>query len=332
MKNEKKSPFFSIVIATRDRAELFKIALDSIFSQDFTDFEIHVVNDGSTGKNIDLYKEIEKNYPEKVTFHYLTYRPSGHGHSYSVNFGAYYSQGEYLCFLDDDDYWIDSHHLSRAAKSISEAKKPIDLFYTNQKAYFSDGSRNEETLWLDNLEQFLLKSTQDEQGSYLVDLPLLLKVEGFAHINCSIISRDLFNNIKGLDEHIRYENDRDFYIRSIDLADNILYNPAFVSKHRIPDQKLANNLSTVISGLEKKIFQMRVYDKGIIQSKNQMLVELCKKGRGHELKYIAERLASTKQYSLAFYYARSALGAAPTIKWMLYTILLLIKSKLGHSQ
>ena len=320
-------PFFSVVIPTRDRPALFKLALDSVLAQDFDDIEIHIVNDGSSGDHLNAYKTLEKEYPENVIFHYLTHRPNGHGQSYSMNYGAYFSQGKYLCFLDDDDYWIDEKHLSRAAQSISEAKKEVDLYYTNQKAYFSDGRLNENQVWIEDLEETLVETDKDNLGSYAVKVSQLLKSKGFAHLNCSIFLRAFYNQINGMDEHIRYECDRDIYIRALDAANNILYNPAFVSKHHIPDPKKSGNMSTMISIYEKKIFQLRVYEKGILFSKSPELVNFCMIGKGFELKHISEALATEKKYSLALYYAKEALGTSTSLKWMVYTSLLFFKSK-----
>lgn len=327
MANQKKSPFFSIVIPTRDRPELFKLALDSVLIQDFKDFEIHIVNDGSSGEYLDLYKELEKDYPKNVNFHYLTYRPNGHGQSYSMNYGAYFSEGEYLCFLDDDDYWIDEKHLSRAASSIKESNNVIDLYYTNQKAYFSDGRLNEDPVWIEDLTSILTNVGKDESGSYLIDVETILKSNGFAHLNCSIFLRELYDNINGMDEHIRYECDRDIYIRALDASENILYNPAFVSKHHIPDPKKTSNMSTMISIYEKKLFQLRVFEKSILFSKKPELIAYSMWAMGIMLKQIAEALETEKKYDLAYFYAKKALGALPTFKWLSFTLLLFIKSK-----
>ncbi len=316
---------FSVVMPTRDRPELFKLALDSVLAQKYDNIEIHVVNDGSSGDYLEKYKVLENEYQNSpVTFHYLTYRPNGHGQSYSMNYGAYFSDCDYLCFLDDDDFWIDDQHLSRAAASLTQ--QAADLYFTNQIAYFSDGRKNEDELWIQDLEVLLQGQDKDESGSYQVDLHTLLKSQGFAHLNCSIYSKDIYHAIEGMDEHIRYECDRDIYIRAIDQASKILYNPAFISQHHIPDQKKGNNMSTAISIFEKKLFQLRVYEKGILFSKTAAVRNLCLTGKGNELKRISEAFAEIKQNKQAYFYAKNALATQPSVKWMFYTFMLFIKS------
>ena len=243
-----------------------------------------------------------------------------------MNYGAFLAKGDYLCFLDDDDYWVDEDHLSRSASSIQGTHMKADLYFTNQKAYLSDGTQKNEEIWIEDLEVILKDQPKDDYGSYSVNIITMLKSNGFAHLNCSIFSKSLYEKIKGMDEHIRYECDRDIYIRALDSAGIILYNPAFVSKHHIPDSNKSNNMSTAISVFEKKIFQLRVYDKGILFSKNPELINLCKIGKGYELKYISEALASNKRYGLARYYAIEAFGVLPGFKWGIYTVLLFLKS------
>ncbi len=320
--------FFSIIIPTRNRPELFLLALKSVQEQSFSNKEIIIVNDGSTDEFMEKYTEIEAQYAD-IKFCYLVYRPNGHGHSYSMNFGADLAQGKYLCFLDDDDYWTDKEYLQKAYSHISTYEKTIDLFYSNQKAYFSNAVQQTANVWIEDLIPTTKKQAQAHQDTFIVDTPFLLSSSGFAHLNCSIFRKDFYHAIGGMDESIRYEEDRDIYIRAIDAGENILYNPAFMSKHHIPDKKKADNMSTMISIYEKKLFQLRVYDKSILLSKRQEVIAYCKIAKGYELKHIAESLCKAKRYNEALYYAREALGLLPTIKWLLFTILIGLKASLN---
>lgn len=244
--------FFSIIIPTRNRPELFHLALKSVYEQSFTNKEIIVVNDGSTADFLDTYKALEKQYPE-ISFHYLLHRPNGHGQSYSMNYGADQAQGQYLCFLDDDDYWTDNDYLEKTYQHINSAKETVDLHYSNQKAYFSNGEQQTANVWVEDLIQTAPLKAEKHQDIFRVTTQFLLTSGGFAHLNCSVFRKDFYHTIQGMDEGIRYECDRDIYIRAIDQAEHILYNPAYISKHHIPDPKKADNMSTMISIYQKKI-------------------------------------------------------------------------------
>jgi len=89
---------FSIIIPAFNRAHLLPEALESVFKQTCTDYEIIVVDDGST----DNTKKIVESYGSKVHF----FQQQNRGPGAARNLGAIKSSGEYLTFLDSDDIWL----------------------------------------------------------------------------------------------------------------------------------------------------------------------------------------------------------------------------------
>jgi glycosyltransferase involved in cell wall biosynthesis len=316
--------FFSIVIPTRNRVVLFQQALESVLAQDCPSREVIVVNDGSTGDVLAEYKALEARYPE-VSFHYLVHRPNGHGQSYAMNFGAGMARGRYLCFLDDDDYWTDTGHLSRAQASL-EVDPGVDAYYSNQEAYFSNGEKKIGNPWIGDLDRRLRPETADQWGAHPVDTPFLLTSRGFAHLNCSIYRREFYLELGGMDENIRYECDRDIYIRAIDHARRMLFNPAVVSYHRIPDVKQGTNMSTAITDYQKRIYQLNVYEKGALLARQPLVRAHCLRGKGHQLKHVAEALTREGRLKLAATYAREGLAVLPTPGWAARTLLLSLRA------
>ena len=133
-----ESPFFSVVMPTRNRPDLFQRALESVLEQSFQNFEVLVVNDGSDDDYLEHYKELEATADPRVRWHYQAQRPNGHGPSYSINTGAQLARGLYLCILDDDDSWDAIDHLQKAHAAINAAGA-VDAYYSNQTAYSTDG-------------------------------------------------------------------------------------------------------------------------------------------------------------------------------------------------
>lgn len=328
MSSASKPPFFSIILSTRDRPGLFLIALQSVLDQTFEDKEVIVVIDGSEDANMEKYEELERQYSD-IAFYKLKHRAIGHGQSYAMNTGVHRSTGQYLCFLDDDDRWSDPEHLQRVHTCITRTEKAVDVFYGNQKAVFSDGTVKEEPVWVDDLIDRVDPANRHLEDSYFVDAEFLLSSGGFAHLNCSVFNREFYLSRGGMDETIRYENDRDMYIRSIDAAGVILYCTRFVSLHNIPDVSKKSNMSTVASMIEKKLYQMRVLDKGISLSRKPEVVKFCCRAKMYELKHAAEILAQAKQYKGAAHYARAALGTGFNLRWLGYTLYLMVMSAFG---
>jgi len=95
------SPLVSIVITTFNRRELVQKAIRSALAQTYTNFDLHVVDDGSTDGTGET---IKYHFGEKERFFYCRHEVS-HGLSAARNTGISRSLGEYLAFLDDDDEW-----------------------------------------------------------------------------------------------------------------------------------------------------------------------------------------------------------------------------------
>ena len=100
-------PKFSIVIPVYNVEDYIERCLESIKKQTFKDYEVIVVDDGCTDKSI----EIAKQYDVKVikTEHVSV--------SEARNVGVKHTKGEYLIFLDSDDYW-DNDLLNEINKSL----------------------------------------------------------------------------------------------------------------------------------------------------------------------------------------------------------------------
>jgi glycosyltransferase involved in cell wall biosynthesis len=311
---------FSVIMPTRNRPALFATALDSVLAQTCTDVEIIVVNDGSADETLPHYDEILKRASERVRRFSLIQRTAGHGSSYAINFGAAQARGKYLCFLDDDDCWTDSEHLDRVRRVVeSRPSSAVDLHLSNQEAFFS-GKLQPGPIWVEDLTPILQKKGRkpDIDGAYTVMVEDLLCSHGFCHLNTLVVRRALFEEIGGLDETIRYENDRDFYLRLIDRAQAITYSPRTSSRHNIPDSTRADNMSTALSKLGRYGFQLRVCEKAILYARDPNIRAQGRAHMGFTLKKITETLMAEKRYREASFYAGLAFAAAPTVKWGLY--------------
>lgn len=95
-----------------------KRAIDSVLNQDFKDFELIIIDDGSTQTNRkSLLKYVEK-HEDKITY----IRHSNRGQSKSINRGVLNSAGEFITIIDSDDEYK-PNHLSACLREI----KNVDL-------------------------------------------------------------------------------------------------------------------------------------------------------------------------------------------------------------
>jgi glycosyltransferase involved in cell wall biosynthesis len=92
-----------------------KRAIDSVLNQDFQDFELIIIDDGSKGNDREsLMDYVEKN-EDKINY----IRHSNRGQSESINRGVLYSLGEYITMIDSDDEYK-QNHLSSCLMEINE--------------------------------------------------------------------------------------------------------------------------------------------------------------------------------------------------------------------
>jgi hypothetical protein len=91
-------PFFSVIIPTYNRAALLREALESVFAQTFMDYEVIVIDDGST----DDTDKVAASFGDKIRF----LRQANQGPGSARNLGLQSATGRYIAFLDSDDIWF----------------------------------------------------------------------------------------------------------------------------------------------------------------------------------------------------------------------------------
>lgn len=115
-------PKFSIIIATYNRAHILPRALDSLLSQGFEDWELWIVDDGSTDKTIAV---VEPYLNQGLAISYL--KQENQGVAKARNKALPFVNGEYVTFLDSDD-WYASNHLESRSELLMENPK-VDLLH-----------------------------------------------------------------------------------------------------------------------------------------------------------------------------------------------------------
>ncbi len=89
--------FFSVVIPSYNRSGMTVEAVNSVLAQTFSDYEIIVVDDGST----DDTEEVLSGFDHKIKYH----KQINAGVAFARNKGVSLSTGRYICYLDSDDIW-----------------------------------------------------------------------------------------------------------------------------------------------------------------------------------------------------------------------------------
>jgi hypothetical protein len=123
-----------------------------------------------------------------------------------------------------------------------------------------------------------------------------------------------------MDEGVRWECDRDVFLRLVDAAACVVHHPAVTARHHVPDPKAGTSMTTSLNQVERRLWQVRVMDKSALFLKHPLLRAHARLHKGYALKRIAQELAAQGDWRAASYYAAQGLGALPNLKWALYTL------------
>lgn len=101
-------PFFSVIIPVYNKERYIKTTLESVLSQSFKDFEVIVVNDGSTDRSMDIVSTFHDDRIQIIN-------KKNEGVSSARNLGIQNAKADFMALLDADDIWHQNHleHLNR---------------------------------------------------------------------------------------------------------------------------------------------------------------------------------------------------------------------------
>lgn len=117
--------FFSIVMPTYNRANMLAKAINSVLCQTYTNWELIVVDDGSTDETKAL---VNKFVQQDSRIHYIYQKNSER--SAARNNGIKNAKGEFICFIDSDDEFLDNHLLT-ISNEILKKDNSIGLYFTD---------------------------------------------------------------------------------------------------------------------------------------------------------------------------------------------------------
>ena len=143
-KNKKmpENPLFSIIIPIYNTSDYLEECLRSVVEQKFDDYEVILVDDGSTDDSTDICYRYKKEY-DNIIF----VSKSNEGQSVARNIGIHLAKGKYLIFLDSDDYWNNDKVLSDLEMIYYEHNPDIIInslasVYPDQVAYHNPEYEN----------------------------------------------------------------------------------------------------------------------------------------------------------------------------------------------
>lgn len=120
----KVKPFFSVIIPVYNSSEYLQKCISSILCQEFQDYEAIFVDDGSSDESISIISKYIKQH-----HNFKLIKQENLGVSAARNNGLKNATGQYIMFMDSDDYWVNDI-LKRLNKVLS-SHKSVDILFFN---------------------------------------------------------------------------------------------------------------------------------------------------------------------------------------------------------
>ncbi len=239
----------SIIIPTHNVEEHIYTCMDSIVNQGLNKTEVICIDDCSTDSTLDILKEYEE-YCDNIT---VIENEENHGPGYSRNRGLDVATGEYVCFIDSDD-WIEDFSLGYLYTLA--CKKDIDLLFSKIIDYDDETNDYYKT---DDHSLNILREYENKIFNYHdIDSKVLYAISGTPQgklIKRSIITN---NNIRFLeDKHYEddvFFNEVFFNSKRASIVDEYFYVHRIEKENKIEDT--GRTLIDIIDVLDKLLITL----------------------------------------------------------------------------
>jgi len=228
-------PLISIVIPLYNKERFIKETLDSVFNQSFPDYEIIIVNDGSTDSSVFIVNAIDD---QRIT----VLSNQNKGVSYARNFGISKANSDLIALLDGDDLW-EQNHLENLY-NLYEKFPDCGLYATAYNKKYFNGEKIKASY--NGLAKEYFGIIEDYFSASIKD--------SIAWTSAVLIPMKTFRKVGVFDEEMRSGQDTDLWIR-IALKDSIAFSSIASSNKIILAPKYHLSYST------NRIDRLKLFEK-----------------------------------------------------------------------
>lgn len=206
-------PQVSVIIPTYNRKTYVQETIDSVLAQIFTDYEVIVIDDGSTDGTGEA---LQARYGDRITYIWQ----ENQGESAARNLGIEKAKGEFIAFLDSDDIWL-PHKLKKQV-AYMENHPLVDLLFGCNRLIDQDGRPIESS------------APSNYQAMVPFDKTILYFWNPIGGPSTTLIRKSRLDWVGGFDPTIKFGEDWDLWFR-IAEADNVVMLEdvvAYIRRHR----------------------------------------------------------------------------------------------------
>lgn len=211
----KKSIKISFIVPARNEEEHIQSCIDSLIKQDYSNFQIIVVNDGSTDKTAEIVENYVKIDKRIKLFNF----DKGHSAAFARNFGASKAEGDILSFVDSDAYVV-KNFATAIVKNFEKFNLDglsVKTLAASPTGFISNCIAAQRTLLWDN--------NNEKRTEYTTNTKALL----------SVFTNKTFKKLNGYREDIFYFEDSDLSNRFLEAKYHAVYEPSAKEFHHDPN-------------------------------------------------------------------------------------------------
>ncbi|MHA1357606.1 MAG: glycosyltransferase [Candidatus Helarchaeota archaeon] len=297
---ESEKPLVSVIIPTYNRRELLSRAIKSVLRQSYQEFELIIVDDGSS----DGTQEVIQQFSDpRIKYMKLE---ENQGQPAALNRGIRASQGTYVAFLDDDDELLSSM-LESGVKIINQASENTG-FVVGRGLKVRQGKVT-----------FFNEKEVDRKNLFKAQLQYCA-----VPLAGAIIKRSCFEKVGYLNEKLILGNDWEFMLRLLREFDYIYLDQTIYIAH-YDDLSNITHICQNAAGIHHRLKTygtiLRIYHKELKENKRILAKYYFR---------IAQILYFYKKFRRAKRYLKNAIENNPmNIRYMFYYVLMLLQGKLS---
>lgn len=217
MVNLSSQPLITVITPTFNRRRFIGEAIESVINQTYGNLEHLIIDDGSEDNTGELVESYQK---KDGRIHY--FYQANQGQSVARNLGLKHARGDYICFLDSDNYWF----LDKLEKSLAAFQKypETDILYGDCVIINEAGDE-------------ISRKTIKRHSGYIA--PLLLR-DNFVSINTSMTKRHCFEEMGGMSNKVKVADDYELWLR---FSSKYLfyYLPEFLACYRVMENQISSD-------------------------------------------------------------------------------------------
>jgi len=191
-------PLFSVLIANYNNGHFLEECLQSVYKQEYTNWEIIIVDDKSSDKSAELYEELIKDNRIKIF-----YNEVNRGCGYTKRRCVEEASGEILGFLDSDDALTSDALL----KMVEAHENNPEISLVHSTYYLCDE-------FLNIRERFKYVSQADQDNSFFFNLEYNIK-------HFTSFKRSFYLKTEGIDSYLRRAVDQDLYLKLYEVGNTL---------------------------------------------------------------------------------------------------------------